>query len=112
MATVIEGTKHAVCSQNLRPCNSVHISLDRRVFPAHLGAQIFSGRSRAVDFNQILARVLFSATGCRKDDDFWFRAQRTIRSGDDDFNARPSPNWGISLSRTAATCLNVAGRAI
>src|SRR6266851_5371293 len=105
MATVVEGTKHIVWSQNLRPCNSVHISLDRRVFPSHLGAQIFSGRSRAVDFNQILARVLFSATGCQKDDDFCFRAQRMIRSCDDGSNARPSANWGISLSRTAATCL-------
>jgi hypothetical protein len=62
-----------------------------------LGARIFGGRSRAVDFNQIPARVLFSATGCRKDDDFRFARQWMIRSGDDDFNARPSPNWGISL---------------
>src|SRR5580693_7771984 len=44
-----------------------------------------AGRSRAVDFNQIPARVLFSAIGCRKDDDFRFARQRMIRSGDDDF---------------------------
>ena len=50
------------------------------MFLSHLGAQIFSGRSRAVDFNQILARVLFSATGCQKDDDFRFARQPMIEA--------------------------------